>query len=759
MPTAPTYPGVYIEEVPSGVRTITGVATSVAAFLGYFSRGPMNRPVRIFNFGNFERAFGGLRADSEAAYAIQQFFLNGGGQAYVVRTAATVTEATASVTLRDGTDDVLTLDAVTAGAYGNGIRVGVSHEDATTPTRFNLIISVEGPLSTTETHFNVTLAEARDAINAASGSDLVTATLPAGASGRPDAGVTTLTGGVDAAPAAASVVLGSSADGPTGLLTLTAASEGTWGNALHALVDYNTVDPATTFNLTVVEVGVADGRTQTVATEVFRNLTLDPASSRYVVDVVNGGSALVRAEAVGTPDAMARPAHSGTLSGPVDLDGLSGGETLKVSVDEGTTTYAVGVDAGTPSSVAALAADLQSKIRAAHLSLATVTVRAIGTAATQQHLHVSSSGATSVVTFSDVGADGDTLAGLLGLDNAGRTNVQQYVLGTPTAAGAQILPGTPAAQQAGADGSLPNAAALIGTEADKTGLFALLDIDLFNLLSVPDTMRLTTTDAAAVATAATLLAERERAFYILDAPQPADNPLDLPTEIETWLGTDGANLRHKNVALYYPRPAVPDPLNDFRLREVAPSGTMAGVYARTDATRGVWKAPAGTEAVLRGTQRLEYTLTDAENGVLNPLGINALRTFPVFGTVAWGARTLDGADALASEWKYVPIRRLALYIEESLFRGTQWVVFEPNDETLWAQIRLNVGTFMHTLFRQGAFQGAKPSSAYFVKCDAEANPQADIDRGIVNVVVGFAPLKPAEFVIVKIQQMAGQLDV
>ena len=151
-----------------------------------------------------------------------------------------------------------------------------------------------------------------------------------------------------------------------------------------------------------------------------------------------------------------------------------------------------------------------------------------------------------------------------------------------------------------------------------------------------------------------------------------------------------------------------------------------------------------------------YSLTDAENGVLNPLGLNCFRVFPVYGHVCWGARTLEGSDQQASEWKYIPVRRLALFLEESLYRGTKWVVFEPNDEPLWAQIRLNVGAFMHTLFRQGAFQGKTPQEAYFVKCDKETTTQEDIDRGIVNILVGFAPLKPAEFVVIKISQKAGQ---
>jgi hypothetical protein len=180
--------------------------------------------------------------------------------------------------------------------------------------------------------------------------------------------------------------------------------------------------------------------------------------------------------------------------------------------------------------------------------------------------------------------------------------------------------------------------------------------------------------------------------------------------------------------------------------------------ARTDTQRGVWKAPAGVDAAVTGSQGLAINLTDAENGQLNPLGINCLRAFPVVGRVLWGARTLRGADQLADEYKYISVRRLALYIEESLYRGTQWVVFEPNDAPLWAQIRLNVGAFMQNLFRQGAFQGRTPREAYFVKCDRETTTQNDINLGMVNIVVGFAPLKPAEFVIISLQQMAGQMQ-
>ena len=214
----------------------------------------------------------------------------------------------------------------------------------------------------------------------------------------------------------------------------------------------------------------------------------------------------------------------------------------------------------------------------------------------------------------------------------------------------------------------------------------------------------------------------------------------------------------RNCAIYYPRLD----LGDTGLVDTSnfpASGAVAGLIASTDRARGIWKAPAGIETRIAGALRLTEVLDNFDSGRLNPEGINALRALPEIGMVIWGARTMDGADILTSDWKYLPIRRLALYIEESLYRGTQWVVFEPNDEPLWGQIRLNVGAFMHTLFRQGAFQGASARDAYFVKCDSDTTPQADIDRGIVNILVGFAPLKPAEFVIIQLQQIAGQIEV
>jgi hypothetical protein len=292
-----------------------------------------------------------------------------------------------------------------------------------------------------------------------------------------------------------------------------------------------------------------------------------------------------------------------------------------------------------------------------------------------------------------------------------------------------------------------------GAQARKEGLFALEQADLFNLLCIPPHDEPSGDVDPALIDSAVAYCERRRAMLIVDPPSRWGDKDEAKTGVATEVGRVS-----RNAALFFPRLRQPNPLHDGQLEDFVPSGAVAGVFARTDTARGVWKAPAGLEATLSGVPQLTVPLTDAEIGELNPLGVNCLRTLPAAGRVVWGARTREGDDRLASEWKYVPVRRLALFIEESLFRGTHWVVFEPNDEPLWAQIRLNVGAFMQNLFRQGAFQGSTPRDAYFVKCDKETTTQNDINLGIVNIVVGFAPLKPAEFVILKIQQMAGQIQ-
>ena len=437
-----------------------------------------------------------------------------------------------------------------------------------------------------------------------------------------------------------------------------------------------------------------------------------------------------------------RPVQSGTTGG--SLSGLDLG-TLAQSASVNVTIRASGLADDGPHTLklwdtrpatleelrsllaAALAKSSKAELNRARITLAASVLRVVaGGSNPNTRLHFTNAGA-------------DTTATLIGLA-AGMENVAQYALGVGASSQAQ------AGAVPGDDGTPPDANGLKGSRNSKSGLYALEDVDLFNLLCLPDV-----TDTSVLSEALSYAAER-RAFLLMDFPSEKDRV----EEAKQWLADNGT-LRHKNAAIYYPRIHAPDPLEDNRIRAFPTCGAMAGLYARIDAARGVWKAPAGTEAVLRGVQKLDYTLTDQENGALNGLAINCLRYFPGYGPVAWGGRTLEGSDALTSEWKYIPVRRTALYIEESLFRGTQWVVFEPNGEALWAQIRLNVGAFMHTLFRQGAFAGKTPAEAYFVKCDRETTTQDDTNRGVVNIVVGFAPLKPAEFVIIKLQQMAGQI--
>jgi hypothetical protein len=293
-----------------------------------------------------------------------------------------------------------------------------------------------------------------------------------------------------------------------------------------------------------------------------------------------------------------------------------------------------------------------------------------------------------------------------------------------------------------------------GLEASKRGLYALENTDLFNLLVVPPHKSDGTLDTGVVASAARYC-EKLRAMLVLDGPPTWTSVEDVESAaaagFDSQIGTSS-----RNAALFFPRLKQPNPLNGDQVETFPAAGSVAGVIARTDAQRGVWKSPAGLQATLNGVPDLAFALTDRDIGRLNPLGVNCLRGVPGAGRVVWGARTLQGADRLGSEWKYVPVRRTALSIEESLLRGTQWAVFEPNDEPLWAQIRLHVGAFMHAMFRQGAFQGATPRDAYFVKCDQQTTTQADIDTGVVNIHVGFAPVKPAEFVVIRLHQMAGR---
>jgi hypothetical protein len=322
------------------------------------------------------------------------------------------------------------------------------------------------------------------------------------------------------------------------------------------------------------------------------------------------------------------------------------------------------------------------------------------------------------------------------------TNVRYYALGI-TGLGPYQVAGTP-----GNDGAAPDA-------ATYEAAYQVIDreVDLFNLLVLPKDRSHSDAVTRKLWGPASVFCLKRRAMLLMDPP---DDWIDSQSATSASVGVNTLRvaLVKDYSAVFFPRLKLDEGGKDVF---VGPSGAIAGLMARIDGTRGVWKAPAGIEADLRGITGVEYKFSDGENGVLNPKAVNTIRVFPN-GIVNWGARTMDGDDGFGSEYKYIPIRRLALYIEESLYRGLKWVVFEPNDEPLWAQIRLNVGAFMNNLFRQGAFQGQMPKDAYFVKCDSSTTTQNDRNLGIVNIIVGFAPLKPAEFVVLTLQQMAGQVQ-
>jgi phage tail sheath protein FI len=568
MPVPVSYPGVYIEEIPSGVHTITGVATSITAFIGAAPRGPVNDPVSVFSFGEFARMFGGMTSDVlpgttvplySVAFAVNDFFLNGGSQAVIVR---------------------------------------VVNETAPAPAPAG---APPGPA-------------------AAAAAQIVLAKVAA-----PDPGA--------AAPPPP----------PKGAVTLTAASPGAWGNNLSVVVTTNTKPPDPSkpqtlnpnlFNLKIVET-IPGPPSQIVATETFFNLSISPSDPTYVYSYLAQNSQLV-----------------------------------------------VPVNSPQPPPI-------------------------------------------------------------------------------PTAAPAA---GTYNSNGAGQDGAPVSGQQIFASNlADaKQGIFALEKTDLFNILVIPPYQSpMKNTDVSLLVQNAAAYCQQRRAFLLVDPPDSWDNPNAATTFalIETDLSTfRSSSSAPSNAAIFYPRLLKANPLMGNTIQPFFSSGTLAGIFARTDAQRGVWKAPAGIEATLAGATGLSVALNNGDNGQLNEIGVNCLRTFPVIGSIVWGSRTLNGADLLADDYKYIPVRRFVLFLEESLYRGTQWVVFEPNDEPLWASIRLNVGAFMQTLFRQGAFQGSSASQAYFVKCDKETTTQNDINNGIVNILVGFAPLKPAEFVILQIQQIAGAIQ-
>ena len=618
------HPGVYIQEVSSGVRPIEGVSTSTVAFLGKAAKGPLDRTVMVTSFIEFQALYGGFLNDSYLAHAAFQFFNNGGRRLYVLRVAK---------------------DAATAD-------VGVADRKAT----------------------------------------------------------------------------------PGSALTISASSPGAWGNELEAVIADGTADAGDEFKLSIQQSGAA--------VEVHDNLSVNPDALNFADNVVNARSRLVRiavatandSDVAGTSTSGATPA----TSLPADR------RRLRIDVNgDGpqTITLANPVTTG-----AEIAAALQSAVRALTPLRGSTPAGTFTsfTATFSGGLYVLTSGTpgkrSAVQVSNDPSGNAATLL-KLGITNGGSETTGAAVLRPANGTyllGDGAVGGTTLSVTLGDDGTTPQ-------DPDYIAAFALLDaVRDVNIIGVPGIG-----SKAVVESGAGYCQNRMDCFFIGDMSAIIDSKEAAQTFVNSLA------VKSSYGAVYFPwltmldpTGAAPDPI------PVPPSGFVAGLYARTDSRRGVWKAPAGTEANVIGAVGLTRQLTDAEQDTLNPIGVNALRFFPSSGIVVWGARTL--ATRADPEYRYIPIRRLAIFLEQSIYNGIQWAVFEPNDEDLWASLRLNIGAFMMTLFRQGAFQGSTPAQAFFVKCDAQTNPQDQINAGIVTVLVGFAPLRPAEFVVIRISQKTAE---
>jgi phage tail sheath protein FI len=500
MPVQLGAPGVYIEEIPSGRRVIRSVSTNIAAFVDFFREGPMNEAVQIFGTSDFARIYGGTDTRSEASFAIPQFFLNGGTEAFVVRVAASDAAgplATARAVLRaeDDSAAVLTVDAANPGAWGNLLRVSVDHD-----------------------------------------------------------------------------VIGST---PAGLR----------------------------FNLSVARHATAAGNAPVTAAEAYLNLSMDPADTRYAPTVINDASALIAVTADPAADGTVRPAATGTSGGDLaaftaaDLDGIGDpASEVTVTIQGQAASVSAVATLAWPNGAVATLAQLRGRLEAAIRTADPTNPSFAGARVTLANgrLRVLSgrSGAAYVPTeIVEVSDTTGTAAATMRLVTGGADaveNVQDYVLGRPNADGqvGRLEPGA-AGADVGADGLPPGAIELIGSAAvdPPTGMRALDRVDLFNILCLPRAADLADAEMDAVISNAISYCEERRAFMIVDIP--AD--IDRIDEVKDWL--DGnAQYRSTNAAVYFPRVRIPDPTDEFRLRSVGASGTIAGLYARTDTARGVWKA-------------------------------------------------------------------------------------------------------------------------------------------------------------------------
>ena len=810
MAVTPTYPGVYIDEVASGVHTITSVSTSIAAFFGRSSKGKLNKAIRCLSPSDFTRNFGAPHPQSDLGHAVRQFFANGGTDCYVVRLAKNAKLATITLrSLAGAAQPVLVATAKAEGLWANQVRLEVDYNTLLPHETFNLKVIQEdsGAIVATETHLNLSMdpvsprfapsfvTQSSDMIDLTV-SSLLTPAFYATAANSFD-GFSQSRRPLDATLATAVTALNQLITPPVPPLpALPAPAQTSFmvsvnGSAPQLVNLTGWTVPATTALIESELKARIDAALMSASPVQTVAVNFSPvAGLGHILTIAasSGDKKSVRITRAGTQDISA------ALMLGRDQGGYESGRFSNLRPAPTATLFIMGA-MGAVTNLNALAglaqnAFMQITIGGIPVPLNVAPDNTIVTTAGAELWHRSAAGFNTSSGDNDgvreklqimakvINAKADLAftaqvwgyqLAIIGkpltlnavpaafsttstaFDGALVSNLRRYSLGV-SAPGSFSTAGVD-----GDDGIAPAPTEYFGDPIPQTGFHALDPVDLFNLMILPADEGLTVTDHLTLWGPASNYCVSRRAFLLVDSPANWTNSttgrptVAGNTSLISLLKIAGKPQTH--AAVFYPRLVF----DDAGLKKtIGPSGAIAGLMARTDASRGVWKAPAGIEADLRNVLGVEVNLTDAENGVLNKKAVNCIRVFPN-GLVNWGARTLAGDDDFGSEWKYIPIRRLALNIEESLFRGTKWVVFEPNDEPLWAKIRLNLNAFMMSLFRQGAFQGTSPKEAFYVKCDKDTTTQDDRNKGIVNIEVGFAPLKPAEFVVIKIQQIPGDL--
>lgn len=719
----PTAPGVVVNELVSGSRTVVGVATSITAFIGRAARGPTDRPVLINNYGDYQRIFGGLHRASSMSYSTRQFFLNGGSQAVIVRLIRVDGEV-GEQTLPAGNNDSGTLVEAVPGSGGGRLRLTVVdnngrdlriEEIVSNAAGQDVIVRAQEFHADDTVQLNAELANNADMLARAEGGN----GAPIDFADLPDPGVYEFEGTPGAH--AAHSDLPNSND----VFELTADNQGAGGNTI-AVSIYHSSTSGGVFTLDIE---------QRQPDQTYQLL------GRFAGTNLNDVQAAVGNAGIGVT--LTDPSALPGVPNPVHRAHLTGGDQATAA------SLALGVgglrihaaNEGAWGNNLRMSVDHETRDTSDN-SLFNLTVELMDDtgepAVTEVHRNISVS-QDHARRLDNVFSQQSELIRWNGA----------FPVDRPQATA------TPVIMMAGSDGPDLTAAEFDGNVGNKQGIFRLEDADLFNILVIPP---LTTDpeDAGADVTIgiwelALNYCRQRRAMLIIDPPNNWRNVTHVLDNIGDYDG-----LRNRNSVMYFPRMRSEDTLRDNILETYTTSGALAGLMARTDGQSGVWVSPAGTDATIVGARELTYPLTQAEVGQLNPIAVNCLQLRPGSGRVSWGARTLDGTDARGSEWKYLAPRRLTLFIEETLYRSTEWAVFMNNDPSLWQALRVSIDTFMEDLYLKGAFFGETKSDAYSVKCDNETTTDADIARGIVNIEVGFRPVFPAEFVIINIRQLARQ---